>query len=74
MHCAECGSKYCSGWYEYWDDSGNCRTQGAVDWLTTIALNIVPFTGLGSLYVGKIFDALFELAHGFFYSCVNLGI
>jgi len=61
-HC--CSEEICRSWGDYISDVNKCRTNGAVDRLTTFWLSIIPFNGLNNFYKGKIFDGWCELADG----------
>ena len=60
----DCASEPCSSFYEYLTDEKYCRSTGAVDWSTTMALSLTPFADFGSLYrLGINFEGVFELVH-----------
>ena len=50
-----CGKEVCKTWNEYFDNLHKCRTNGAVDFLTTFFLSFIPFTGLNNFYKGDLF-------------------
>ena len=56
-----CSELLCKTWGEYFSDTNECRSGGAVDRLTTKYLSRVPFFGLSSLYRGNMFDGWCEV-------------
>jgi len=64
---ADCVSEYCRSWSDYLSDEKFCKSRGAVDWSTTMALSWIPFAGFNSLYrLGIHFDTIFEVVHSIF--------
>ena len=59
-----CGKEVCKTWNEYFDNFHECRTNGAVDRLTTFFLSFIPFLGLNNFYRGDPVIGFCELING----------
>ena len=58
-----CSEVVCKTWEDYFSDISGCRSNGAVDRLTTEYLSLIPFSGLSNFYKGNKFDGWCEVVN-----------
>lgn len=56
-----CSEIVCKTWEDYFSDTTGCRSNGAVDRLTTELMSLIPFSGLSNFYKGNKFDGWCEV-------------
>lgn len=60
----DCDLKLCKDVNEYINNFDECRGTAGVYRYLTVGLSVIPLTGIGNVYSGNTFDAVFELLEG----------
>ena len=68
----DCDLKSCRSVDDYIKNLDSCRGTAAVYRYTTVALSMIPLTGISNFYSGNTFDAVFKLANSTIFHMVWL--